>query len=198
MRKDPSTPIPHLLNATFHAVDTQLSALSAAEGSHSGCTAVTCLLRLEDENGNPVGEGSGVAPHVVGGQKGKLDGKPGEACEAAEAVGIDPTEGKPGSGEGQHPGGGKHAEPAAESLDLALTESLRPLYLRTGSSHDGSVKSKIKSMLSSSGSKLNSLATSTSSTPSSQNPVSGPAEVVKAAKRTLYTANAGDARAVLW
>ncbi|KWU41973.1 protein phosphatase 2C [Rhodotorula sp. JG-1b] len=65
MRKDPSTPIPHLLNATFHSVDTQLSALSAAEGTHSGCTAVTCLLRLEDENGNPVGEGSGVAPHIA-------------------------------------------------------------------------------------------------------------------------------------
>lgn len=72
------------------------------------------------------------------------------------------------------------------------------LSARTGSPHDGSVKSKIKSMLSSSGSKLNSLTNSTSSTPSSQNPVSGPAEVVKAAKRTLYTANAGDARAVLW
>lgn len=115
MRKDPSTPIPHLLNATFHSVDTQLSALSAAEGSHSGCTAVTCLLRLEDENGNPVGEGSGVAPHIVGGEKGKLDGKPGEACEAAEAVGIDPTEGKPGSGEGQHPGGA-HADLSFASM----------------------------------------------------------------------------------
>lgn len=105
LRKSPSTPIPHLLNATFHAVDTQLSALSAAEGSHSGCTAVTCLLRLEDEEGNPVGEGSGVAPHVVGGTKGKLEGHAGEAAKAAEAVGIDPTEGKPGSGEGQHPNG---------------------------------------------------------------------------------------------
>lgn len=105
LRKDPSTPIPHLLNATFHSVDTQLSAMSAAEGSHSGCTAVTCLLRLEDENGNPVGEGSGVAPHIIGGEKGRLDGKPGEASEAAEVVGIDPTEGKPGSGEGQNPGG---------------------------------------------------------------------------------------------
>ena len=115
MRKDPSTPIPHLLNATFHSVDTQLSALSAAEGTHSGCTAVTCLLRLEDENGNPVGEGSGVAPHIVGGEKGKLDGKPGEACEAAEAVGIDPTEGKPGSGEGQHPGGA-HADLSFASM----------------------------------------------------------------------------------
>ncbi|POY70912.1 putative Protein-serine/threonine phosphatase [Rhodotorula taiwanensis] len=171
MRKDPSTPIPHLLNATFHSVDTQLSALSAAEGSHSGCTAVTCLLRLEDENGDPVGEGSGVAPHIIGGEKGKLDGKPGEACEAAEAVGIDPTEGKPGSGEGQHPG---------------------------GSPHDGSVKSKIKNMLSSSGSKISSLGSnSTSSSPTDNSPVSGPAEEVKAAKRTLYTANAGDARAVL-
>ncbi|BGP56913.1 hypothetical protein JCM8202_000869 [Rhodotorula sphaerocarpa] len=171
LRKDPSTPIPHLLNATFHSVDTQLSAMSAAEGSHSGCTAVTCLLRLEDENGNPVGEGSGVAPHIIGGEKGRLDGKPGEASEAAEVVGIDPTEGKPGSGEGQNPG---------------------------GSPHESGVKSKIKNMLSSSGSKLSSLGgASTSSSPTSTSPVSGPAEDIKAAKRTLYTANAGDARAVL-
>lgn len=54
-------------------------------------------------------------------------------------------------------------------------------------------------MLSSSGSKLSSLGgASTSSSPTSTSPVSGPAEDIKAAKRTLYTANAGDARAVLW
>ncbi|KAL7339359.1 phosphatase 2C-domain-containing protein [Rhodotorula toruloides] len=172
LRKSPSTPIPHLLNATFHAVDTQLSALSAAEGSHSGCTAVTCLLRLEDEEGNPVGEGSGVAPHVVGGTKGKLEGHAGEAAKAAEAVGIDPTEGKPGSGEGQHPNAGSGGE-------------------STG------LKGKLKSVLSG-GSKLSPFSSGTTTpTYEGEKQISGPAEVVNAAKRTLYTANVGDARAVL-
>ncbi|GJN92867.1 hypothetical protein Rhopal_005907-T1 [Rhodotorula paludigena] len=185
LRKSSSTPIPHLLNATFHAVDTQLSALSASEGTHSGCTAVTCLLRLEDENGNPVGEGSGVAPHVVGQSSGTIEGKAGEAAKAAEAVGIDPTEGKPGSGEGK-----------------GLTQSSSPSGGNDASSTggDGSVKSKLKNMFSASGNKLNSLSSgSNSPVPPGANgqQVNGPAEEIKAAKRTLYTANAGDARAVL-
>jgi hypothetical protein len=55
---------------------------------------------LEDEDGNPVGEGSGVGPGVST-AKGRLEGKAGEAAEEARRVGIDPTEGKPGSGEGE-------------------------------------------------------------------------------------------------
>lgn len=65
-----------------------------------------------------------------------------------------------------------------------------------------SLRSKIKSVFSSSsGSKLNSLSGGGSgATPDgdAQNYHGhSPAEVIKAAKRTLYTANAGDARAVL-
>lgn len=63
------------------------------------------------------------------------------------------------------------------------------------------IKTKIKSILTGS-------ATSKTPSPTTQSPaqigekhthadVDGPARVVKAAKRTLYTANAGDARAVL-
>ncbi|GAA5847938.1 hypothetical protein JCM9279_003501 [Rhodotorula babjevae] len=184
MRKQSTTPIPHLLNATFHAVDTQLSSLSASEGSHSGSTAVTCLVRLEDEHGNPVGEASGVAPHV-GSAKGELVGKAGEAAREAQASGIDPTEGKPGSGEGQHP-----ADPNATAASPVQDES-------------SSLKSKIKSVFhsSSSGSALNSSSPGGSTNPNgdaqSHHSSHSPAEVVKAAKRTLYTANAGDARAVL-
>lgn len=65
---------------------------------------------------------------------------------------------------------------------------------------DGSVKSKLKNMFSASGNKLNSLSSgSNSPVPPGANgqQVNGPAEEIKAAKRTLYTANAGDARAVL-
>ena len=58
-------PIPDLLNATFHVVDSELSKLAAEDGTHSGCTAVTAFLRLEDENGNAV-ETDEDPDHTVG------------------------------------------------------------------------------------------------------------------------------------
>ncbi|KAI0769457.1 protein serine/threonine phosphatase 2C [Trametes elegans] len=53
LRKDKTAPIPDVLNQTFHDVDMDLSKLSEeSDGKmHSGCTAVTAFLRLEDENG---------------------------------------------------------------------------------------------------------------------------------------------------
>ncbi|KWU41561.1 protein serine/threonine phosphatase 2C [Rhodotorula sp. JG-1b] len=63
LRKAPAhTPVPDLLNATFLVVDTKLSELAVKGGTHSGCTAVTCFLRLEDDDGNPAGDASGRAP----------------------------------------------------------------------------------------------------------------------------------------
>ncbi|GAA5893747.1 hypothetical protein JCM6882_003085 [Rhodosporidiobolus microsporus] len=184
LRKTPDTPIPHLLNATFHSVDTALSELSAAEGSHSGTTAVTCLLRLEDEEGHPVGAGSGVGPGVNT-EKGALDGKAGEAAEAAKAVGIDPSEGKPGSGGGEAPAPTRaSATAASDSGD--------------STSGGGGIKDKIKNVLSGTNlaAKVSPAASGTAS-PADGAQVNGAAKDVKAAKRTLYTANAGDARAVL-
>ncbi|KAH9931153.1 protein serine/threonine phosphatase 2C [Epithele typhae] len=53
LRRDPESPIPDLLNQTFHDVDSKLSKLSEeSDGKmHSGCTVVTAFLRLEDEHG---------------------------------------------------------------------------------------------------------------------------------------------------
>ena len=53
LRKDKTSPVPDVLNQTFHDVDMNLSRLSEeSDGKmHSGCTAVTAFLRLEDENG---------------------------------------------------------------------------------------------------------------------------------------------------
>ncbi|KAG0655345.1 Protein phosphatase 2C 1 [Rhodotorula mucilaginosa] len=66
LRKAPAhTPVPDLLNATFLVVDTKLSELAVKGGTHSGCTAVTCFLRLEDDDGNPAGDASGVCKEVV-------------------------------------------------------------------------------------------------------------------------------------
>jgi protein phosphatase PTC1 len=53
MHASPSYPIPDLLNQTFHAVDETLSRMAEeSDGKiHSGCTAVTAFLRIEDEEG---------------------------------------------------------------------------------------------------------------------------------------------------
>ncbi|PLW45125.1 hypothetical protein PCASD_04572 [Puccinia coronata f. sp. avenae] len=61
-----TTPVPDLLNSTFHIVDTKLSQVAAKVGAHSGCTAVTAFLRLEYQSGEPVGlVGAGISDNVV-------------------------------------------------------------------------------------------------------------------------------------
>ncbi|KAI0087998.1 protein serine/threonine phosphatase 2C [Irpex rosettiformis] len=53
LRKASSEHIPDILNETFHAVDHDLTKMAEqSEGKmHSGCTAVTAFLRLEDATG---------------------------------------------------------------------------------------------------------------------------------------------------
>jgi len=54
LRENPKKPIPDTLNAAFHAVDARLSKMSEdSDGKiHSGCTAVTAFLRIEDAEGH--------------------------------------------------------------------------------------------------------------------------------------------------
>jgi len=53
MRRLGSMPIPDILNQTFHDVDEILSRMCEESNGkiHSGCTAVTALLRIEDQDG---------------------------------------------------------------------------------------------------------------------------------------------------
>ncbi|KXN90607.1 hypothetical protein AN958_03847 [Leucoagaricus sp. SymC.cos] len=53
LHKLPDTPIPDILNHTFHDVDGALSRMcEESDGKiHSGCTVVTAFLRIEDDNG---------------------------------------------------------------------------------------------------------------------------------------------------
>ncbi|KAF7315742.1 PPM-type phosphatase domain-containing protein [Mycena indigotica] len=53
MKKLHALPIPDVLNQTFHDVDESLSRMcEESQGKiHSGCTAVTAFLRIEDEHG---------------------------------------------------------------------------------------------------------------------------------------------------
>lgn len=54
MKRLSSMPIPDVLNQTFHDVDESLSRMceESAGKIHSGCTAVTAFLRIEDADGH--------------------------------------------------------------------------------------------------------------------------------------------------
>lgn len=138
--------MPDILNSTFHLVDTKLSELAAAGGTHSGCTAVVAFLRLEDDAGDAVGAGGGVG-----------------SCVAVTAPGTVP----------QADGG------EDEGIKSRLEEGA----------------SKLKELLGGKGKEEEKKEEPSPEVPAVQ--VQGPADVKKAAKRTLYTANVGDARAVL-
>jgi protein phosphatase PTC1 len=162
--------------------------MAAADGTHSGCTAVTAFLRLEDEQGNPVGDAAGVGKAVET-KEGELQGDAEGALKAAQAgEGTELQRMRGGSG-GVDPPGTAGESPSTRT----------------------DIKNKIKAVLTGkSGAEATSTASETGSrggsgastpegpgvaTPTVQ--VNGPAEVKRAAKRTLYTANVGDARAVL-
>lgn len=87
--------MPQLLNATFHQADSKLSEVSAEDGTHSGCTAVTCFLRLEEENGKAAGQASGVeAPPVDGISHGRVRDNDSALKEARED-GIETADSNP-------------------------------------------------------------------------------------------------------
>jgi protein phosphatase PTC1 len=163
-----------LLNSTFHLVDTKLSELAAADGTHSGCTAVTAFLRLEDADGNAVGAAAGVGSGVEV-KKGELQGRAEGALQVARE---------------------------GEGTELSRMSARAP----SGGTRED-LKNKIKAVLKGKSSDFQSDASASAGaegeggeatgvlTPTVE--VKGPAEVKKAAKRTLYTANVGDARAVL-
>ncbi|KAG0142726.1 hypothetical protein CROQUDRAFT_673364 [Cronartium quercuum f. sp. fusiforme G11] len=134
-----TTPVPDLLNSTFHIVDTKLSQLAAEDGTHSGCTAVTAFLRLETNAGEPFGPiGAGVG---------------------------DKSKSRVESGSPQLNGGEHETTAMTEALDgTQRAAEERQKILKDSEPVPDLLK------------------------------LTGPS---KSLKRTLYTANVGDARAVL-
>ncbi|ORY39205.1 phosphatase 2C-domain-containing protein [Leucosporidium creatinivorum] len=188
LRTAPATPVPDLLNSTFHLVDTKLSELASAEGTHSGCTAVTAFLRLEDAEGNPVGDAAGVGKAVET-KEGELKGDAEGALKVAQL------------------GEGTELQRMSASAGLAGSEVSKSSSEGEGGSESRSadIKSKIKAVLTGKSEEFRAGGSGSESSSGEERSgvetpkveVKGPAEVKKAAKRTLYTANVGDARAVL-
>ncbi|KAJ8468441.1 hypothetical protein ONZ51_g9641 [Trametes cubensis] len=93
LRKDRAASIPDVLNQTFHDVDMNLSRLSEeSDGKmHSGCTAVTAFLRLEDDSGGQSFLPSGFEPLAssisgVANDEGSGDGEPSKKSTSSKLM----------------------------------------------------------------------------------------------------------------
>ncbi|THG94881.1 hypothetical protein EW145_g8058 [Phellinidium pouzarii] len=171
----PTVPVPDVLNHTFHAVDSALSEIARNNDKmHSGCTAVTAFLRLEDAQGGQA--------FLEGVDVGEASSQVDPARNAYPSPEPSPKSSSPSSSS-------RSASPVSNEKKKGSGSK----FLNKGSQ----VLSAIKSLTSTSSSNLpddkgpGPMLTSGSDGEVFVPPPSMPL------RRVLYTANAGDARAVL-
>ena len=157
-----NAPVPDVLNATFHKVDSELSKLAAEDGTHSGCTAVTAFLRLEDDRGRPISA-------------------------------VNPDQDTPdGPSASSHP-----IELSTGSDASTVSGASEPQDEQKRRFGDGVHRDRLKGFLGRNSSSKTVKPDSNDSSPASFPAASTAMGNAGATKRTLYTANVGDARAVL-
>ncbi|EPQ28188.1 uncharacterized protein PFL1_04016 [Pseudozyma flocculosa PF-1] len=176
LRNHPDQPVPDLLNLTFHAVDKQLSQNAKQEGTASGCTAVTALLRLEDEHGKPMvspqtggivsGDDAAAIQHQKTSTGGAAEGASTATATSRDSDDEDGAKEKQKGGAGGAGGGGGLLSGLAKKMK-ASTGSVSADSTNSGGSNSGEPDDGLVRVQSSK------------------------------ARRVLYTANVGDARAVL-
>ncbi|VDB96493.1 unnamed protein product [Peniophora sp. CBMAI 1063] len=150
LEANPDMHIPDVFNAAFQSVDRHLTKMSnESQGKiHSGCTAVTAFLRIEDADGRqPFSSGLDATAAIVNSHS-PFD-RPGPASPGSGGLGADSAKGN------------NNNSPSATPRTQSPT---RTTHARSNSVSTGPV----------------------------QSPPPGPS-----LKRTLYVANAGDARGVL-
>lgn len=206
LRAHATAPVPDVLNHTFHAVDSALSAQAQADDRmHSGCTAVTVFLRLEDPTGGQTfldGVDLGFAEEDAAGA----------AMDRALTESPKPTAGSSGAAPSTTADGYPTPDPSsgASSRESSPTSGRKKGNgVGTGGgskllSKGGQVLSALKSL----GGNNNAPNENTSENAADTHTSSGGGSVHAHAhaympppgtplRRVLYTANAGDARAVL-
>ncbi|KAL7281814.1 protein serine/threonine phosphatase 2C [Trametes coccinea BRFM310] len=121
LRKHKNASIPDVLNQTFHDVDMNLSRLSEeSDGKmHSGCTAVTAFLRLEDEHGGqsflpPDFEPPAPSASDAATEEGDGDGEPSKKSTPSKLLHAIKTLGSVSS----------HSAPSADTDDTNHNQSL--------------------------------------------------------------------------
>ncbi|KAF8070150.1 phosphatase 2C-domain-containing protein [Lyophyllum atratum] len=172
LHSSPTTPVPDILNETFHNVDESLSIMcEESEGKiHSGCTAVTAFLRIEDADG---------------------------LQSFISATPSSPISDSPVSGQSND-----HESAQSSGAESNSNSGADIKKLKNKKSSSSRIRKALKSLAGS----VSSPSTSTPSTPRSTSPSAlrkegalGATVTIPPAdsRRVLYTANAGDARAVL-
>ncbi|KIJ18614.1 hypothetical protein PAXINDRAFT_70913 [Paxillus involutus ATCC 200175] len=178
LRTSSSITIPDTLNETFHNVDRCISRLCEdSDGKiHSGCTAVTAFLRIEDADGR---------------QSFLTSPTSGSARLTASPVPGDTKHSRSGS-ESSSGDSGEEAAGASENTGNKAK--------KTKSTSSGSRIARALKSLSGGGSPPTSptaptaTSTSTVAAPTTTSPIIAPPPSLR---RVLYSANAGDARGVL-
>ncbi|KAJ9091217.1 hypothetical protein QFC19_009213 [Naganishia cerealis] len=200
---DQSTPIPDLMNQTFHTVDARISKISSEDQTHSGCTAVTAFLRIEEEDGRKANEHSAgkgfINPQIK--PRGLMEGKGEEELEHLTSQNKSSSNMSASSAVAT---GSAAGDAAAADSEGGASVTRKP-------SNGGRLKTFMKNLAGARDSMLEEEPTtvpdSTNTTASSSNiPIADGRHPVdlfiphsdKGLKRVLYTANVGDARAVLW
>lgn len=176
----PEQYIPDLLNKTFQVVDSRLSHLAQAGKTSSGCTAVTAFLRVEqDLKEEPRGfSNPGLS------QRGLMEGKGEDELEAQTSLNQRSRESSIGGGTSGTIGGA--GDPGSGGSGLGRKMSGRRIRdfvkgLTSSGNNDDEAIDESTSITAHDGSRIEAIE------PSSDKPL----------KRVLYTANVGDARAVL-
>lgn len=179
-----TTSVPDVLNRTFHAVDENLSRMADEGQTHSGCTAVTAFLRLEDDDGNQPSE------FVEAARAWQVSAPPNPLGASAPSRDGDSSAGS---------GGGKEKS----GFNTKVKSAVRSI---TGKSPSSEPEEEDLDSATSPASAQSPTTSATTATPhisaapsnSSANQSTNPVTIFPGAtRRVLYTANAGDARAVL-
>ncbi|KAJ9126843.1 hypothetical protein QFC24_001876 [Naganishia onofrii] len=200
---DQTTPIPDLMNQTFHTVDARITKISSEDHTHSGCTAVTAFLRVEEADGRKANEHSAgkgfINPQIK--PRGLMEGKGEEELEHLTSQNKSSANMSASSGVNT---GGVAGDSAAADSEGGASVTRKP-------SSGGRLKNFMKNLAGQREAMLDDEATATPASTNTTAPTSDiaiadgrhPVDLFvphsdKGLKRVLYTANVGDARAVLW
>ncbi|PWN19193.1 PP2C-domain-containing protein [Microstroma glucosiphilum] len=185
-----SAPVPDVLNTTFHNVDARLYELANEEKTSSGCTAVTCFLRLEDEAGKPLAFASTGGVHPVAARR--LSGIGGAASaqdQTPNEAGSSPSTGGTASLPSSESGGGGTSDKGGNGGSMFKSFARR----MRGTSSGAEVEEEEE--------QPPAKGESSSNVEPGSDAIAGPDGLVQISgakvRRVLYTANVGDARAVL-
>lgn len=174
----PEQSVPDLLNKTFHVVDSRLSHLAQTGKTQSGCTAVTAFLRVEHIDNEPKGFiNPGLTP------RGLMEGRGEEELEALTSHTSERSSVSGGTGGSTGGASGSGGSLGRKSSGKRIRDFVgRFTGIAGDKKEEEGDEDESATVTVVDGAKVDAIE------PKSE----------KALRRVLYTANVGDARAVLW